>query len=264
MMDLLSDLDTEAYYPTGMLKISSHWQAIRHHGTVATLQYSLRTYPKIHFLIEKLVSDGANSFSIELFQEWIIELVCSEKVFKSGSQFRKLWAVMVMACVKPSGFPDMLLWIQIRWSRRIFHDLQSRIAFQELFDRLAAMPFGPVPKQENWFLWIGCQNLLKVLGCGFRIHLFRFGDDLLTGDEIERAVEVDLVPLWMCSDDGCLSHWRPNRCGRCLKIHACFIFGQIDSIWMLLSIINQFFSTISSNSATFISERERNILAVRW
>ena len=84
---------------------------------------------------------------------------------------------------------------------------------------LTAWPPCHLARSQNkriWFLWIGCQNLHKVHGCGFRIHLFRFGDDLLAGDEIERAIEVNLVPLWMYSDDRCLSHRGPNGCGRCL------------------------------------------------
>jgi len=77
---------------------------------------------------------------------------------------------MVVTHMVPSIFPNILLRIFIGCRDGEPHDLQAWMGSQKLSDRLSPMPRSAIPEQQDRAGRNGRQDLLKVLGCGVRIH----------------------------------------------------------------------------------------------
>ena len=81
-----------------------------------------------------------------------------EMSFKRVSELIDLGNEMIVTNRLSGGFPDMLLGIQIRRSRRKPKDLNTRMLLQKRFDQFSTMPSGAIPEQQNRLCGISGQE----------------------------------------------------------------------------------------------------------
>jgi hypothetical protein len=163
---------------------------------------------------------------------------------------------MVVTDRPTGGFPDVFLRIELRSGNGEVDNLQARVGLQHVADGLTTMPGCPIPQEEDRFAGDRVQDLPEVLGRRFGIHDSGSHYDLLAGMQVERAVEVDLLTPRVRPDHRRVSLWSPYSHRRRLQILASLILGQDHRLRRILSHIDQFFSSCSSNSATLTAERD--------
>lgn len=142
------------------------------------------------------------------------------------SQVRKSPHRVVMADCSARCFPDVLLRVQVRSGDRESDELQARIRLQDITYRLTGVPRCAVPQENDRYIGYRCQNLFQVACCRFCIHLFGARGNDLSGVQIERTVEVDLLPSWMRTNYRRLTARCPHSHCRCLEVQPSFVFGQ--------------------------------------
>ena len=76
-----------------------------------------------------------------------------------------------------------------------------------------------------------------MLCCCLPIHHRRCHGDLLASEQVERAIEVDLLASWVGAYHWRLALGRPDAADSCLKIQGCFILSQPDCMGRLLGDI---------------------------
>src|ERR1043165_5583977 len=89
------------------------------------------------------------------------------KLSGKGVEFRD---AMIVANRFSGSLPDLLLGIEVWRTRRKKQNLQTRVGVKDLLDARAAMPSGPIPKQEKRALRINRQEFLQEKRRGLGIH----------------------------------------------------------------------------------------------
>jgi hypothetical protein len=164
----------------------------------------------------------------------------------------------------PSGFPDVFLGVEIRGGDGQEHDVQSRIGCQQGSESGAIVPGSAVPQQQERAIREGIQDGLQMAGTGFSIHHRFTGSNDLPRMQVERAIEGGLGATGVGPYQWGLTARRPNPVDSGLQIEGSFIFRQDECVRRVLQQVNQFFSSRSSKSATWLSRRDLNTLTGRW
>ena len=167
------------------------------------------------------------------------------------SQDRQTGLQMVVADRLASGFPNLVLRIELWSSHREGHDFQTRIVRQDLPDGCAAMPSGSIPEQQDGCVWEGGEDLLQMLSSKDGIQRRGLHGNFLASVQVEGAIEVGFDPAGIRSHDRGLPARCPNLPQGSLQIENGFVFGHDHGFRRLLEHIDQFFSSCSSKSATW-------------
>jgi len=176
----------------------------------------------------------------------------------------QLGHAMIVTDGFPCRLPDMFLGVEVGSRWREVHQLQARVGGEYGLKRRPLMPGGAIQEQQDGPVGIGCQNLLKVQGCGLGVHDLGRHDDLMPGVQIERPIEVHAFPARMQLDEWGLTAPVPDGPQRRLKVERGLVLGQDDGIGCFLRRVDQFFSSCSSNSMTLSSERDLYCPAGWW
>ncbi len=185
-------------------------------------------------------------------------------LLESVSQLRQAGCDVIMAHGAADGLPDMLLRVEIRRGHGEIHNLQSRVSFQNIAYGLSFMPRCAIPEKQNGDIRRSGQDLLEMSSCCFTVQDRRAHGDLFTRKQIQRAVEVHLLPAGMDTHHRRLAPGRPHCCERRLQIEPGFIFRQEYRLGRRQGRIDEFFSSCSSNSAILASERDLYTFVGRW
>jgi len=183
----------------------------------------------------------------------------------SGSQVRgkgvserlQLEIAVVVADRRACGFPDVLLGVEVWGRSRQVNDLETWMRRQELLDHLPSMPRGAVPKEQEWLVWVGVQELEEIERRHLGIHHDALHGGLLPRTQVEGAIEMGRLPSRMQPDNRRLAPHMPHDLEGGLEIERSFVGGQDDRVGRCLGRVRQFFSSSSSKAITAISERDR-------
>lgn len=175
----------------------------------------------------------------------IAQIVC-----KRFGQVSHLRLDMIVTDMLARSLPYVLLWIQVRCSRWKPQKFKTRVGGQEIPYGRPAMPGRSIPEQQDWLVRNRIRDLFQIRrGCD-RIHDLSLHHDFLTREHIQAAIEVDFLPTGVNPNRRCLPNRCPNAHRRRLQIQNDFIDGENDRFRCILLDIDQFFSSLSSKSAT--------------
>ena len=163
---------------------------------------------------------------------------------------------MVVTDGTTDGFPDVLLWVELRSGDREVDDLQARVRLQHVANGATAVPGCPIPQEEDRSAGDRIQDLPEVLGRHFGIHSCGSRHNLLASMQVERPIEVDFLTSRIRPDHRRMSLQGPHGHRRRLQIQAGLVLDKDRRLRGILSHIDQFSSSCSSNSATLTAERD--------
>jgi hypothetical protein len=109
---------------------------------------------------------------------------------KSISQQVKFGDGMIVTNGLSRGFPDMLLRIEFGRGWRQPKDLKPRVVVQERLNKLAAMPRGTIPQEQDGLRRIGRQEHEQKEDSGRPIHRRGTQAGLFPGLQVERTIEM--------------------------------------------------------------------------
>jgi hypothetical protein len=129
---------------------------------------------------------------------------------KSLTQSSQIQKSVVMTDGLASGFPNMLLWIQLRTSGWEVEQLQARVVVQESPNHFAPVPGGTIQEEQNRLDWQGSQQMREEVKGRWAVQSGYTQRDFLAGVQTQGTVPVLAIALWTHRHDGPLTNGEPN------------------------------------------------------
>jgi len=167
--------------------------------------------------------------------------LAGEEAEEGMNESGKVGQGMIMTDRLAHQRPDMLLRVEVRTGRGKEDGLDARVLLQKYAYRFTLVPACSVAQQQDRLGGIATEQIPQEVGGDFTAHLGAGQGKLMSGTDIERSVEMNVVALRSKAYYRGLTDRRPDAGGRRLKVEAHLIDGDDLSIRIVLQKVGQFF-----------------------